>query len=139
MDGVFHSKVRDVLNRQELYDLIPLYDSVYEIPQRVNCYSAELFVVLNPRTQGFEIHSLAHSGYLPSLECVLPYKNLDARAVRYIQKNDIRIHGKEIFRRIERSEELKAKREERERRDTIRAIAGETQSMFAKDAWSFGT
>lgn len=139
MNHVLHSKIRDCLNRQELYHLIPVYDSTHEIPQRINRYSDDLFVVFNPKTQYYEVHSLEHSGYLPSLQCVLPYRNLDARAERFIQRNDIRIHGKEIFRRIERSEELREKRRQREFKNTIRDIASETQSMFAKDAWLFGT
>lgn len=139
MDAVFKRKVREVLHRQELYHLIPVYDSVYDIPQRINQYSEHLFVVFNPNNQNFEVHSAELDGYLPSLQCALPYKNLDARTERYIRQNDVRVRGKEIFDEIDRDAERRRLREERERRDTIRAIAGETQSMFAKDAWTFGT
>lgn len=139
MDAVFKRRVRDVLHKQELYHLIPLYDSVYNVPQRVNEYNADLFTVFNPKSQYFEIHSLEHDGNLPSLQCALPYKNLDARTERYIRQNDIRVRGQEIFREIERDEQLKEKRQERERRNMVRDIASETQSMFAKDAWTFGT
>lgn len=135
----FKRKVNDILVKQELYHLIPVYDSVYEIPQRVNRYNSDLFTVFNTETQRFEIHSAEHDGYLPSLQCVLPYKDLDARTERFIQKNDIRVRGQEIFREIEQSERDWEKRKERERRNMIRDVASETQSMFAKDAWTFGT
>lgn len=139
MDAVFKRRVRDCLQKQELYELIPLYDSVYDVPQRVNAYNPDLFVVFNPRSQYYEIHSLEHDGYLPSLQCGLPYKNLDARTERYIRQNDIRVRGQEIFNEIERDEERKQKREDRERKNMIRDLASETQSLFAKDAWTFGT
>lgn len=139
MDAEFKRQVRDVLQRQELYHLIPMYDSTYEIPQRVNRYGRELFVVFNPKTQNYEIHSLEHDGHLPSIQCVLPYKNLDARVEIYLQKYDIRIHGQEIYREIDRSKERHEKAKARADRNMLRDVIGETQSMFAKDAWTFGT
>jgi hypothetical protein len=50
--------------------------------------------------------------------------------------NDLRVHGEEIFKRIDRAEEKARIREERDRKNFDTAFAKEFQSAFAKDAWS---
>lgn len=139
MDAAFKRKVRDVLARQELYHLIPIYDSAHDVPQRIHAYAPDLFVVLNPKSQKFEIHSAEHDGYSPSIQCVLPYNDLDARAEKFIRQNDIRVRGKEIFYELDRERERRERSKERDQRNMMRDVIAETQSMFAKDAWTYGT
>lgn len=114
--------------------LIPLFDHVLDIPQRLYDYDPSLFVCFNKHTQRYELHSLDQEG--DSFCATLPYKDLDARTLRWVWKNDIRVHGKDIFRRIEKSEEDFKKSKERQQRNWMQDIASETQSLFAKDAWT---
>lgn len=114
--------------------LIPLFDHSLNIPQRIYEYSQDLFVCFNKHTQRYELHSLSQEG--DSFCALLPYKDLDARTLRWIWKNDIRVHGKEIFHRIEKSESDFQKSKAQEHRRWVEDIASETQSLFAKDAWA---
>lgn len=113
--------------------LIPLFDHTFNIPQRLYEYDTNLFVCFNRHTQRYEIHSLEQED---SYCTTLPYKDLDARALRWVWKNDIRMHGKAIFNRIEKSEEDFKKRKDREFKNWVQDVGSETQSLFAKDAWA---
>lgn len=113
--------------------LIPLFDHVLDIPQRLYEYDSSLFICFNRQTQKYEIHSLTQDG--DSLCMTVPYKELDVRAMRWLWQNDIRMHGKAIFHRIEKSEEDFKQGKDREYRNWVRDVASETQSLFAKDAW----
>lgn len=117
--------------------LVPLFGSTHCIPERLYEYNPDLFLCFNGKTDQFEIHSLANQG--DSICGVLPYRHLDARAIRYVWENDIRIHGKNIFRRIEQGEEKQKKQKDREFKNWIEDVAKETQTMMAKDAWAMGT
>lgn len=107
--------------------------SVYDIPERVEEYDPDMFVVFNSNRQTYELHSLQYPG--DTFQLTFPFSELDVRALRHIWRNDISVHGKDIFRRIEREEEEFKKRRQREEKNWMRAVASETQSMFAKDAW----
>lgn len=132
MDSKFQ---RDVLEKiQYRPRLIPLFDHALDIPQRIYDYHPSLFVCFNRVTQTYELHSLDQEG--DSYCMALPYKELDARSLRWIWQNDIRVHGKNIFRRIDKSEEDFKASKDREHRNWVRDIAGETRSLFAKDAWA---
>ena len=63
---------------------IPVLDNVYDIPARLKSLSRSFFVMLNTRTQKFEIHS-SNVPY-NTFECALPFDELDARAIEYARR-----------------------------------------------------
>jgi hypothetical protein len=114
--------------------LKPIFSHVFDIPKRVYEYDNSFFVVFNTRNQRYEVHSLDYPGE-DTISVTVPYKNLDERTLRHIYRNDIRVHGMEIFRRLELAEEKEEKRKERETKNFTEDFAREHQSAFAKDAW----
>ena len=107
--------------------------SVYDIPERVNEYDKDMFVVFNAARQTYELHSIQYPG--DTFQLTFPHSELDIRAIRHIWKNDIGVHGQNIFKRIEQGEERNEKAKKREFKNWVQDVAGETKSMFAKDAW----
>lgn len=114
--------------------LSPVFSSALNIPERVKAYDADLFIVFNMNNERFEVHS--YDAGETSYNATLPFKSLDARTIRYIRKNDIRVHGMKIYDRINQSEERHKKSKEKKEKDFVRDFAAEFQSEFAKDAWS---
>lgn len=112
--------------------LIPVFTSDQNIPERLYDYNSRLFICFNRVDQRYEVHNLDQED---SYCATLPYRDLDVRSIRWIWQNDIRVHGKDIFHRIERQEEQREKQKERDYKNWIHDVASETQSMFAKDAW----
>lgn len=132
MDYQYERRVLEtVQNRPRL---IPLFDHALEIPQRLYQYDQRLFICFNRHTQRYEVHSLDQEG--DSFCVTLPYKDLDARTLRWLWKNDVRMHGKAIFNRIEKSEEDFKKSKDRQFHNWIEDVASDTRSLFAKDAWT---
>jgi hypothetical protein len=129
----FEQKINEKIGH--LPHLVPIISHVFDMPRRIKEYDSSFFVVFNKNRQKYEVHSLDYP-MDDTLSCTVPYDELDERALHHIYDNDIRVHGDEIFRRIERSERLAEQRQERERKNWIQSLAKETQSMFAKDAWN---
>jgi hypothetical protein len=115
--------------------LLPIFSHIYDIPRRVRDYDPSFFVVFNKNNQKYEIHSTDYPGD-DTLSLTIPYEELDARTLDHLWMNDIRVHGADIFKRLERQEEKARIRAERERKNFDRDFAMEHQSAFAKDAWS---
>jgi hypothetical protein len=114
-------------------NLIPIFENVYDIPQRLNEYDSTMFVVYNHKKEQFEVHSLENKG---NTHCFNVENNrLDIRVLYRLYENDLRVHGKDIFRRIEQGEEKLRKQRDKEYRNFVRDFADEAQSMFAHDAW----
>lgn len=109
-------------------------DNVLGIPKRIEEYDADMFVVFNSLKQKYELHSIQFSG--DTFQLTFPYDELDARALRHVWENDLAVHGKHIFNRIEKDEEKAKKDKDREMKNWIQDVASETRSMFAKDAWT---
>lgn len=116
-------------------NLVPIFTHNHDIPRRVYDYDPSFFVAFNKNNQKYEIHSLDYPAN-DTLSCTIPYENLDERTMEHLWMNDIRVHGKEIFRRLEWAEEKAKIRAERERKKFDEDFAKEHQSAFAKDAWS---
>jgi hypothetical protein len=132
------------MNKEAILDAVrhrprlsPIFGSTHNIPERVAEYNPDLFLCHNVVTDRIEVHSLANSG--DTFCANLPYKSLDARTIRWIWENDIRVHGKNIFKRIEASEQAYERMKQREYKNWIEDVGKETQSLFAKDAWTFAT
>lgn len=125
-------EIRKLLSERQ--HLSPVFTHTLNIPERVKEYDPNLFLVFNNKNERFEIHS--RDGGETSYNATLPYKNLDDRTLRYIRKNDIRVHGMKIYDRINQSEERVKKQAEKEEKDFRLDFAREFQSEFAKDAWN---
>ena len=63
---------------------IPVTSHAMDIPARLKALSSGYFVMLNTRTQRFELHDAAQKG--GTLACVLPFDALDARAIEYARR-----------------------------------------------------
>lgn len=131
MDFFFKREVRHKLEGQT--HLLPLFGSVYNIPERLFEYNPSLFICFNADTQRYELHSIDQE---MSFAAVLPYRDLDARTLRWVWMNDIRVHGTAIFDRIQKNEEKAERQREREFSNWVQSIGRETASLFAKDAWA---
>lgn len=121
------------------YDLILIENDVFNISSRIEDYDKDMFIVFNKRKKAFEIHSLEYAPMIASpkdtFQTTIPYKELDIRTLHHVYDNDIKVHGRKIFERIERQEEMNEKQKQRDYKNWLRAMASETKSMFAKDAW----
>lgn len=117
--------------------LTPVFKSALCIPERLEQYNDNLFICHNCVSNRFEIHSLDNP--VDSFCGELPFRTLDARTLHWVWQNDIRVHGTDIFKRIDKSEEDVKRSKDREYRNWLESVASETQSMFAKDAWAMGT
>lgn len=114
--------------------LFPIFDDIYGIAERIHDYDRSFFVVFNKNNQKYEIHSLDYPGN-DTHSLTIREDALDQRAMRHLWENDLRVHGAEIFRRVEISEEKARIREARARKNFDIDFAKEHQSLFAKDAW----
>lgn len=113
--------------------LVPLFTNAYQIPERLYEYNPDLFVVYNLNRSRYEVHSLAH--YPSTFAFDVPYGELDVRVLRDIWENDIRVHGRNIFRRLDTSEESFKRKRERESRSFIRDFAKDSRKAFAALSW----
>lgn len=84
-------------------DLVPVVRHALDIPERVKELDPHYFIVLNTRRQRYEIHY--GDGDRDTLECVLPYDQLDERTIRHLREH-----------RMERLEALRAEVEAHNRR-----------------------
>ncbi|HDU1185827.1 TPA: hypothetical protein REU56_002937, partial [Listeria monocytogenes] len=107
--------------------LIPVFSHVHDIPRRVYEYDSSFFVVFNTKIQRYQIHSLDYPGE-DTYSCTIPYPELDSRALNHLWYNDIRVHGNEIFKRLESADEKREKQKERERKNFDIDFAKEHQS-----------
>lgn len=131
MNDTYKSAVRDKIRHKPR--LTPVFTSTHDIPEQVYAYRESFFICYNNVEDKFELHNLDQEA---SYCAALPYKRLDARTMRYIWQNDIRVHGKDLMRQLDKSEDDYKRSQERERKNWIESVAKETQSMFAKDAWA---
>lgn len=112
---------------------------VFHIADRIQEYDERMFIVLNLIKGKYEVHSFEYAPAIAhpadTIQLTLPFAQLDARALQHLYDNDIRVHGKNIFRKIEQEEEAFEKAKKRDFSNWVQAVASETKSMFAKDAW----
>ncbi len=125
---------------QQIYDrlrgkthLRPIFTSTLEIPERLREMDPNYFLVFNTKTQKYEVHNLAHKGNTYGV--TIYYEELDYRTLYITRASDLRVRGKNLFREIDEHNERLEKSNERQRRNDLRAIAGEMKPYFAKAAW----
>lgn len=129
------SKRNEIDNRlNNKRHLLVLEGSTNYIPERIEEYDKDMFVVFNTINQKYEIHSIQYPG--DTYQMTVPFDELDNRILKHVWQNDISVHGKEIFKRIEQGEEKAKKSKDREFKNWVQGVASETKSMFAKDAWT---
>ena len=63
---------------------VPVVSHVTDIPARLKQLAPGYFVMLNTKTQRFEIHDGRQPG--GTLACVLPFEGLDGRALEYARR-----------------------------------------------------
>ena len=63
---------------------IPVLNNVYDIPVRLKEVNRDFFCMFNTREQKFEIPDASQLG--TTLACVLPFDELDARAISYVRE-----------------------------------------------------
>lgn len=134
MDWQFREDVRSKTRYQ--FHLSPVFQSTLNIPERLHEYNPRMFICFNNTTSRFEVHSLDQAD---SYSATLPYRQLDARSLRWVWENDIRVHGRKIFDELDKTEDRIKKAKERELRNFVESVGAETRSEFAKDAWTIGT
>lgn len=130
MNESFKQEVRDKIKHKPR--LVPVFASTHSIPERLFEYNPRLFLCFNSVEERFEVHGLDQA---ESYNATLPYRALDARALRWIMNNDIRLHGERIFQELKAQEEAREKAQKREFQNWVEDIGSETQSLIAKDAW----
>lgn len=148
---------REVLHRIGAH-LLPVFSSLYQVPERLREYDPNLFVVLNavrnvekaegvpipdrtPFPHGvitkwgawFEVHSLDHAG--STFVMTVPYGELDSRILRDIWSGDLRVHGDRIFRKIDEHNERLEAANRRDIRNFAGAMVRDSQLAFARASW----
>ena len=106
-------------------DRVPVVSHAMDIPERLKELDEGYFVMLNRRTQKFEVwHRGDGEG---TLECVLPYEALDERAVRHVREHRIE-RMEQLAREIE---EHHARLEEEVKKKWLEDAAARTREAFA--------
>ena len=105
-------------------DRVPVVSHVMDIPERLKELDEGYFVMLNVKTQKFEVwHEDGGEGVL---ECVLPYDSLDERAVRHVREHRIE-RMDALIREIEAHNE---RLEEEAKRKWLQEAGDRTKAAF---------
>lgn len=113
--------------------LWPIHTNTCRIPERLREMDPNLFVVLNRKTNRFEIHSLANYGDTFSLLC--PFDELDSRIESHVAKYDLKRHGMRIYHEMARKEEEAKRAEERDRQNRVETLSREIHKPVRKLAY----
>jgi len=125
-------KIQDALRGKPYLKLVET--NAYSIPERLQEYDHNLFVVFNTNRQKFEIHTLANKDN-QTFGFMYPYDELDARALRLVRQFDVRLRGRAIERELDENNERLKKQIERQRKNDLRGIAEEMHPYFRNMAW----
>lgn len=98
-------------------DRIPVLSNVYDIPERLKEINPNFFVMFNSVTQKYEVHDAAQT--MNTFACQLPFDELDARALEYVQKYSF-VNLDKLAREVEEHNE----RLDEQRKNTILDKAG---------------
>jgi len=113
--------------------LRPVFSSVHAIPERLRAYDQNLFVVLNTKTQWYEVHSLDNKGDTFCLN--IPLDELDARVLYLVRKGNIRVRGRRVLQEIEEHNKKLEAGILKKRDDDYRMAAREVRPLFKKFAY----
>lgn len=126
-----------ILRWRNQWNLIPMWTNVFYMPERIYEYNPTLFVCWNKLSQKYEIHSTVGGPNVSSREAVLDFEELDVRTLYYLWERDIRVHGMNIFRRIEESQRRAEERRRKAFERHVQAVARETRNIFRKLSYGF--
>lgn len=126
-----YNQIYDRIGNKKHLKLIT--SSAYDIPRRLREIDSNLFVVFNVISQRYEIHSLANKGNSFSLN--VPFKELDARLENFIRKYDLKRHGNQIYRDMEKHNDRLERSKQRQRDNDLHGIAEEIHPYVKKLAW----
>lgn len=88
-------------------------------------------MAFNVDTENFEVHSLDNVGNTYSF--TVPFDGLDARILQKVEQNDLKKKSlKAIIQEMDRKNDALERRNERQRRDTIRDVDVEMRPMFKR-------
>jgi len=117
------------------HHLIPIYTSALSIPERLHEQDKDLFIVLNCRSQRYEIHSLANKG--GTLVMSIGLNELDARLFEIVRRNDLRTRGHKILAEIDAHNEALDRENSRKHRDFLEnEVAERLFKPINRLAWS---
>lgn len=77
---------------------IPVTSNVYDIPARLKELNRDFFIMYNGINGKFEVHN-SSLGF-DTLECVLPFDELDARTISYVRER-MNLEAEKLAREIE--------------------------------------
>lgn len=116
------------------YNLLPVYNSVFYIPERLREYDPGFFVVFNKRKQKYEVHNLENP--ISSYCFTVTFDELDVRTIHHTWQTDIRVHGRRILKQLDKEQERMEKDQERQFKRWTEDVAKETRSLMSKTAWT---
>lgn len=93
---------------------IPVISHAMDIPVRLKALNGAFFVMFNVRTRKYEVHCADQP--FETLACVLPFDQLDARAIRYVREHSAQ-RLEDVAREIEEYNEKLVRRAETEMLD----------------------
>ena len=107
-------------------DRIPVLINIYDIPVRLKQVNRDFFVMFNTRIQKYEVH--CSSQPFDTLACVLPFDELDARALEYVRQ-----YSRERTERL--AEEIERYNEELDRKEQAALI--DKASYKCREAFNY--
>lgn len=139
--------------------LIPVFTNAYMIPQRLREYNPAYYVVLNvvrvleksnglphkewtpippgvtPRYNAwYEVRKLT-APYSNEQGVIIPFGELDARAIPYVLERDTEIHGDSIWERMDAHNKAVEAQKERQRKNLAEDIARDSKTAIRLDTW----
>lgn len=106
-------------------DRIPVTKHVCDIPDRLKQIDRHYFVMFNTRSQRFELHDARQRG--STLACVLPFDELDARALVYARK----YHVSRLSQTVREVDDFNDRLEREARRRFLNDAADRTREAFS--------
>ena len=116
--------------------LRPLFHHVLDIPRRLYLHDPRLFLVFNKCSLTpvpWEVHSLGQSD--DTYAMTVRFMRLDERLLRDVRRHDVRARGRAILDEMRAAREQAEAKQAKDRRDTIKDLAKETRTLFARNYW----
>lgn len=113
--------------------LFEVKSNVYDIPDRVKEIDPSFFIVRNAKMQRFELHSTENKDGT-TFCLVIPFKELDSRAIDHIRKHDVLTRGRAIFDEMEEHNRKVEQNKARRQRNFVESVARDIHSAVKRDA-----
>ncbi|MBU7006301.1 hypothetical protein [Phosphitispora fastidiosa] len=126
----YETQIHDRLQGKQ--HLQPIFTSALGIPERLREMDPNYFLVLNTKTQKYEVHNLAHKGNTYGI--TIYYDELDYRTLYITRASDLR-YRKNLLREIDEHNEKIERIAEKDRRNELRGVGEEMKPYFSRLAW----